>query len=214
MRKLTEKYLRKIPESYFQSFLGKEYKIFCGEISDFTIGKYANNGFLMFKTFCQDLNQTYCDVTEDQLELIESGYYNGNIEYRKYNPGDKLADDEYLLKIRLVESGIIPDGFMSKLKQDGNIPVAFDNWGKGHFTYKDEPPTYVIKEIFKSGWKVYGHRFGVSQNWAKVIHPDGFILEIYLTDLLDLIKTENIINTEIMGQFKWEKNKLIKNINV
>ena len=133
---------------------------------------------------------------------------------KKYTEGYELKENEYLLKIRkgrecydMVE----PDtGFMTKLNKDGSIPAAFKKWG--HWGDKPELPTLVIEETFRSGWKLDDWRFGMSLNWASLIHPEGFTVEVYLSEFLDIVKENTIVNGEIKGKFKWEYSKLVKNV--
>lgn len=134
-----------------------------------------------------------------------------------YEPGYKLKEDEYLLKIRGENShGGVATGFLTKLTQKGAVPKSFDEWGstpKYSYTERVDLPIYVVKETFRSGWKLYRWRFGESQNWASLIHPDGYTVEIYLQQFLDIVKNGDIIKGEIVGEFKWEDKKLIKNEN-
>jgi len=44
-----------------------------------------------------------------------------------------------------------------------------------------------------------------------VIHPLGFTLEIYLKQFLEIVQENDILKGEIVGEFKWENNMLIKN---
>lgn len=135
---------------------------------------------------------------------------------RLYEKGDVLKDNEYLLKIRGNRSeNEIPTGFLTKFNKDGSIPKAFDSWGTYSYSRVQNEMlfTYIFEETYRSGWKLFSYRFGKSQNWAEMIHPEGFIVEIYLTDLLDLIHENLIVNGELSGRFKWEGNKLIKDPN-
>lgn len=127
---------------------------------------------------------------------------------RTYKEGYILKDDEYLLKIRKNKFG--PDtGFLTKFNKNGSIPSAFESWGV-HYTEKESLPIYVVTETFQSGWQIYDWRFGQSQNWAIMIHPDEYTVEIHLDNLLEIIQSNNIAAGEIIGEFKWEKHKLIK----
>jgi len=54
--------------------------------------------------------------------------------------GGTLAEDEFLLKVRG------DTGFMTKLNQDGSIPVAFKKW--------TDDPAVIFKEIPREGWKI------------------------------------------------------------
>ena len=129
---------------------------------------------------------------------------------QKYESGYELKDNEYLLKIRS-EGEADATGFLSKLTKKGVIPVAFKDWGDA-YNYKANLPIYVIQETFRSGWKLKKWRFGMSQNWASVIHPLGFSVEIYLSQFLDIVLNNTIVNGDIIGEFKWVDNELIKNI--
>ena len=128
--------------------------------------------------------------------------------------GEKLLVDEYLLKVDPKDNM----GFLSKLSSKGTVNKSFDEWRATQkydytlkrlvFTYK--LPIVVHKETFKKGWELVNWRFGMSQNWAVVKHPDGFLIEVYLHDLLEVFKKDTVINCKLQGEYKWEKNKLIK----
>ncbi len=129
-----------------------------------------------------------------------------------YEPGYILEEDEFLLKIwdKYPSFPQIPKvGFLSKFTQKGEIPKSFKNWGSSYYQ-TTELPTYVVKEIFKEGWKIYNYRSGKSQDWAELIHPDGYIIEIYLSNFFDVVKDNDIKNGEIIGKFKWNLNKLVR----
>jgi len=123
---------------------------------------------------------------------------------QKYEAGYQLKENEYLFKNR---SGT---GFLAKLNKNGTIPKNFDNWNIGYGTNITKLPIYVFEETYRSGWKLSSWRFGESQNWAKVICPEGFSLEIYLQQFLSIVQNNTIVNGEIIGEFMWKENKLIK----
>lgn len=129
---------------------------------------------------------------------------------QNYIPGYQLAEDEYLLKIRYSESSVT--GFLTKLNQNGTVPKKFEDWGI--WKYSREPqiplPICVFTEKFRAGWKLDHFRIGESQQWAALMHPYGFIVEIYLTDFLQIVKTNSLIEGVLQGEFKWQNNKLIK----
>lgn len=143
-----------------------------------------------------------------------------------YTEGTKLKENEFLLKIRGYDEERHPTGFITKLNKDGSIPVAFRDWYAGstpnpeYIDWKTTPniprsfpktmETTVHIEEFSTGWRIYGSRFGKSQNWATMVHPKGFILEIYMTNLISLLKISNMQDGELMGEFKWSKNQLVK----
>jgi len=116
-----------------------------------------------------------------------------------------IEGDNYLLKIRQSDN----TGFLSQLTQKGQIPKRFTDWPT-NYGPKIDSPIYFHTEIFQPNWKIKSFRFGESQNWATLIHPLGFSLEIYMTNLLEIIKTTTIINGQLQGSFKWQNNKLIQ----
>lgn len=122
--------------------------------------------------------------------------------------GQPLADNEYLLKIR-EDGGKYKTGFLSKLTQKGELPVAFKEWGDGYGKRADLQ-IYVFEEKHRSGWKIVSWRFGQSQNWAKVLTPEGFTLEIYLQQLLEIVLSNTIIDGVIQGELLWQQHKLFK----
>jgi len=125
---------------------------------------------------------------------------------RIYEPGTAIGENEYLLKIRSDKTG-----FMTKLTQKGEYPKAFLDWGvEGWKPKKTDLPVYIMTETYKAGWKIMSWRFGMSQNWATVLHPDGFKVEIYLQDLLKIIQTNVVVKGVIQGEFMWKSNTLIK----
>lgn len=141
---------------------------------------------------------------------------------RDYIPGEPLAENEYMLKIRddkkhrwdaetktYTDLEYYKTGFLSKLTKKGELPKAFEDWGK---TYTDRTPlpTYVFQESARSGWKIVSWRFGQSQNWATVRHPEGFNVEIYLQQLLEVIQENTIDAGVLIGKFYWKDNKLFK----
>jgi hypothetical protein len=119
-----------------------------------------------------------------------------------------LRDDEWLLKIRKHQTSMNA-GFLTKLTKAGKVPVKFDDWGK---TYIDRTPlpTYVFRETYRSGWALKSWRIGQSQEWAVMKHPEGFTVEIYLDNFLEITLKETMDQGVIVGEFKWENNKLIK----
>jgi len=127
---------------------------------------------------------------------------------RLYKEGYVLRDHEYLLKIR-DEGTPRATGFLTKFTKKGEMPVAFKDWGNSYGNVANLP-VYVVEETPRKGWKLKAWRFGMSQNWASVVHPHGFTLEIYLQQFLEVVQENTIVNGEIVGEFKWEANKLIK----
>ena len=138
---------------------------------------------------------------------------------RLYEPGYKLQENEFLLKVRPA-SQRYPDepqtGFLTKLTQKCELPKSFIDWGKAYDYEKKEylpmPEIQIHTEEFRCGWKLESWRFGQSQNWASVITPEGWTVEIYLSHFLDVVQENTIVNGEIIGEFRWEGNKLVKNL--
>ena len=151
---------------------------------------------------------------------------------KPYEEGYKLAENEWLLKIRPTDETVNilyrkpPTGFYAKLAKDGTLQKSFDDWGDDfEYDYSQSDlyhlnatrkvfkklPIYVVEEKFRSGWKLHEWRFGQSQNWASLIHPDGYTLEVYLKDFLEIIKKHTLVNGELKYDlFKWDKHKLVK----
>lgn len=138
------------------------------------------------------------------------------MQRREYTPGYVLKDNEFLLKIRLNtgyrgQPESVSTGYITKFNKDGSMPVDFKNWDANRWSpEKPEIPIYIHEEEFKNGWKLHSWRFGKSQNWARLIHPDGFTLEIYLNQFLEIIANDTLVNGELQGRYKWSDHKLIK----
>lgn len=128
------------------------------------------------------------------------------MELRPHTEGYVLEENEYLLKIR-ENYNESKTGFLTKYNKDGSIPVAFKKWGDYN---KVSLPIYIVTETYRTGWKIFSARFGESQNWAILMHPDGYTLEIYMYKFLGICKENTIINGEIQGEFLWQKNTLIR----
>jgi hypothetical protein len=125
----------------------------------------------------------------------------------------ELLEDQWLLKLRedtvserngkdLVIKETFKTGFLTKLTQKGKVPVKFEDWGKT-YTNRTPLPTFVWQESFRAGWKL--------KSWRIIKSPEGFTLEIYLTNFLEIVLNESLDQGVIVGKFKWENNKLIKN---
>jgi hypothetical protein len=135
-------------------------------------------------------------------------------EKRLYTEGYKLQPNEFLLKLRERSGQKIPTGFLTKFNNNGSMPVSFEDWGVNHYYNNRRPddhlPIYIFEETYRSGWKIESWRFGQSQNWATMIHPEGFTVEIYLQQLLEIIQSNTIVNGKLDGKYRWEDKKLIK----
>lgn len=118
-----------------------------------------------------------------------------------YVEGQKLEDNEYLLKTS-TDWKDREKGFLTKFNKDGSMPVKFKSWS--------ESPIWVVNEDFSSGWKVVDYRHGKSQNWAVLLHPSGYRIEIYMENLFELFEGNSILGGIFQGRFKWEAKKLIK----
>ena len=132
----------------------------------------------------------------------------------------ELLEDQWLLKLRedkvwnpekrIWEEGLQKTGFLSKLTKKGELPKSFTDWGGDRYgaTGKDLP-IYVFQESYRTGWKLISWRFGKSQNWARMRHPEGFVVEIYLDNFLDVVKETAMDQGEILDEYKWVDNKLV-----
>jgi hypothetical protein len=140
---------------------------------------------------------------------------------REYREEEKLKENQFLLKLRhdnvydsvtgIWSPAKHKTGFLTKLTQKGVIPVKFHEWGGKQWSESGKDhPIYVFEERFRSGWKIVSWRFGKSQNWATVLHPEGFTVEIYLQQFLEVIKESTVVAGDLIGKFKWQDHKLIK----
>lgn len=138
---------------------------------------------------------------------------------RLYEPGYKLQENEYLLKVRPCDPRYPTPaaGFLTKLTQKGELPKTFIEWGDRWDFFNNcttsMPKIQIHTEVLRSGWKLESWRFGKSQNWASLITPEGWTVEVYLSHFLDIVKDNTIINGEIQGKFMWNANKLVNNEN-
>jgi hypothetical protein len=132
----------------------------------------------------------------------------------------ELLEDQWLLKLRedkvwnpekrIWEEGLQKTGFLSKLTKKGELPKSFESWGGSHYGESGHSlPIYVFQENYRTGWKLISWRFGKSQNWARMKHPEGFIVEIYLDNFLDVVKETAMDQGEILDEYKWVDNKLV-----
>lgn len=120
---------------------------------------------------------------------------------RNYIKGYQLQENEFLLKKRG------SNGYMTKLTQKGQFPKAFDEWGARYYGEKSTLPVYVVEEVFREGWKINGWRFGQSRNWAELMHPLGYTVEVHMEGFLELLKEITVINGQLQGSFKWSDSK-------
>ncbi len=128
---------------------------------------------------------------------------------RLYEVGYKLQKNEFLLKVKEDHKGNLV-GFLTKLTKQNEIPKAFLEWeNKYSFQNNPELPIQIHTEVLRKGWKLKNWRFGQSQNWAILIAPEGWTIEIYLTQFLEIVQTNTIIDGEIQGEFRWESHELI-----
>jgi len=119
-----------------------------------------------------------------------------------YNSEYKLEEHQYLLKVRKDRVG-----FLTKLTLKNELPIAFKNWTKGYHDKSCSLPIYVFDNFRYSGWKLVEWRFGMSQNWAKVKHPAGFVVEVQLHNLLETLLNTTMIEGQIEGEYRWDKYK-------
>lgn len=118
--------------------------------------------------------------------------------------GIPLAENEFLFKEK---DGV---GFLTKLTQKGQLPKAFDEWRVYGWPPSEKLPIHVHTEVAQAGWKLVRWRIGKSQEWATMRHPEGFTVEIYLTNFLEIALNNVVDNGVILGNFKWRDHKLVK----
>jgi len=140
---------------------------------------------------------------------------------RLYEEGYKLKDNEYLLKVRPNGNQAMwpGTGFLTKFNKDGSMPVAFKEFGRNIYLVHNPTnsivdtsalPIQIVEEVPRRGWKLFAWRIGQSQEWATLIHPDGYTVEVYLKNFLEIIKDNVVNHGEIMAEFRWQDRKLVK----
>lgn len=131
---------------------------------------------------------------------------------RKFKEGYVLQENEYLAKFSdITHMDQFCIGFLSKYTLKGEIPKTFLSW-RNYMNDSGPKEIFIHTEEFKSGWKFLRVRFGESQNWAVLVHPKNFLLEVYMNDFIELLKTTTMINCELQGNFKWKDKRLVKEI--
>jgi hypothetical protein len=138
---------------------------------------------------------------------------------KRYDMSSPLKEDEYLLRVENeisyrtnIKKSI---GFLSKLNKTGKINKNFTKWRNWNNHEEgnrsdNELDIMVHKETFAKGWKFISFRGGESQDWARLQHPLGFELEVYINTFIDMVQDITIINGELQGKFKWSYSKLIQ----
>lgn len=138
---------------------------------------------------------------------------------KKYKDGDVLAEDEYLLRTcngtgylcKLNKNGSLKKNFLKWCNSPKWIPSAHHEYGGFYVDQaQDELDIRIHKEEFASGWEFVSFRGGESQDWAILMHPEGFLLEVYIHTLIDMIGKITIKKGVLQGKFKWSYSKLIK----
>jgi hypothetical protein len=133
----------------------------------------------------------------------------------------ELLENQWLLKLRDDSEwngktwvpNAFKTGFLSKLTKKGELPKSFLDWGGTRYGESGRDlPIYVFHEDYRTGWKLISWRFGQSQNWARARHPEGFVVEIYLNNFLDVVKSSTIDEGVILEPYMWSDNRLIKKI--
>lgn len=132
---------------------------------------------------------------------------------KEFKEGYVLQENEYLARFganKVPEKEDETDySFLTKYTLKGEIPKAFLSW-RNQWNAHKVVKIFIHTEEFKSGWKFLRGRFGESQNWAVLVHPNNFLIEVYLDDFFELLETTTMINCELQGKFKWHDKKLIK----
>lgn len=123
---------------------------------------------------------------------------------KEFKEGYILQENEYLAKFSDINASQPCYGFLSKYTLKGEIPKNFLSWR--NFSRE----IFIHQEVFKCGWKFLRARFGESQNWAVLVHPDNFLIEVYMENFIELLKTTTMVNCELIGNFMWKDKKLVK----
>lgn len=130
--------------------------------------------------------------------------------------GQILNENQWLLKVRNNDNV----GFLTKLTQKNELPKAFAEWSvidivkdEGLISWNRQKieDIFIVDEDFSDGWTISiskdSYRIGKSQQWVKLIHPLGFILEItmdnFFTDVLSYINLG-----KLTGKYKWVGNSV------
>lgn len=126
---------------------------------------------------------------------------------------EPLKDNQWLVKVRDDNMG-----FLVKLTKKNEYPKAFLEWTRRYDwesekTIECKLPVYIVNEDFQSGWRLNEgskydmYRIGKSQQWVKVQHPLGFVLEIHMDNFfLDVVPF--LDDGAIMGEYKWIGNRI------
>ncbi|WNN12386.1 hypothetical protein MA9V2_137 [Chryseobacterium phage MA9V-2] len=150
------------------------------------------------------------------------------MEIRKYEDGMTLGEHEYLLKVNntFIEypEFCAKSGFLTKLNAGNKKPPKkFLDWGNeythrknpnNNYSYIREhlysPEIFVVDQSeFRRGWALLGYRSGESQDWVKILHPDGYILEVHAKHFYDDILPRVTIDLcKIMAEMRWVDGKL------
>ena len=138
-----------------------------------------------------------------------------NIEKEKI----ELKKDEYLVHLRITK---LRSNTKDEFKIDNivafytvlsgkKIPKSWLQW-RSEYSINDfngvrqfaEYKTFIWKEEFREGFKIAGYRKGKSQTWVKIKTPEGWEVEISLSNFLDLLNKNKITvdNGKLVGKYK------------
>lgn len=82
-----------------------------------------------------------------------------------------------------------------------NSEKSFNSWSQNRITISNE---------FRNGFKISTEkRGGQSADFAKIVFPEGYVFELNMGNLLDIISKTNIINGEIQGKCAISKNRTL-----
>lgn len=126
---------------------------------------------------------------------------------RLYKNEPELEENEYLFKMRERDSM----GFLAKPNKGDKLPPKkFRDWGHRYCDDKREPcQIFIVEQTLCKGWKVEDYRRGESADWVRVIHPDGYKLEIKTVDFFfDLLPNININRGKIKEPLIWKNGEL------
>lgn len=162
------------------------------------------------------------------IKLGYNSFMKNLFSLRKYNgdlsdpdPSD-LMPGEHFLKVRIDPKYFFGTqttdhvghtdyyiGFVAPVTKAGSVTKDFNYWeanirsGYGASTKMAPNPIFILNEVPRNGWRLYGLRSGMSTAWGRFQHPIGFIIEINETSFQKLIPKITIKNCEIQEKLQF-----------
>lgn len=122
---LTKTKLNKIPLKYWKRLFKENYNIELHDISSFDINNNADNGFLTIDCYCDRLNQTSADISEEHFLLMK--------DYSKQQQFKELNQNDFLLYLN--DGGVIMNENKAN-KISVNHVVFFTTCKNKNYEYK------------------------------------------------------------------------------